>query len=216
MLILWWCSLSLICPCFRHHPLSHTSSHQLNAFSILKKSFSLFIPQASLMSCCPADVYNTSLLYFSSPLSSGPVIRIMKGGVDRDGGRETLREVGFIWPCDINVLLSIMYSAPKLTVSAWLLRLCVINKITWNFVAVKLVKLWFCFSLSVRGTSSQIIMSIWALMRGFVLFFGVPTYLQLTSSTSISNFISFLYYLSASCRELECLILWLAEYIGIL
>lgn len=111
---------------------------------------------------------------------------IMKRGVARDGGRETLREVGFIWPYNINVLLCIMYSAPKLTFSAWLslLRLCLINKITWNIIAVKWVKFWSCFSLSVRQISAQMIkMSIYALMRDFAVFFGAPTYLQLTSST---------------------------------
>lgn len=39
------------------------------------------------------------------------------------GGRETLKEVGCIWPYNINALLYIMHSAPKLTVSSWLRRL---------------------------------------------------------------------------------------------
>lgn len=72
------------------------------------------------MPCCPADVGNAPLLSFPAPFSSSSVFHIIKGGVDRHGGRETLREVGFIWPYNINVLLCIMYSAPKLTVSAWL------------------------------------------------------------------------------------------------
>lgn len=86
-----------------------------------------------------------ALCYLSWSAVASWFFYIIKEEVDRHGGRETLKEVGCIWPYNINVLLCIMHSAPKLTVSAWL-RLCFIKKFTWNLFEVKWIKFQWSFS----------------------------------------------------------------------
>lgn len=103
---------------------------QLSAIVFLERSIQDVVPMWMTLPFFP----------FLLALYSSTVFHIIQGGVDRHGGRETLREVGFIWPYNINVPLCIMYSAPKLTVSAWPspLRLRSINKFTRNLDAVSL------------------------------------------------------------------------------
>lgn len=101
----------------------------LRSLFSLERFFTNFYPQVSLISCCSADVKLSTSFILSKKWI-------------RHGGRETLREVRFIWPSNINVPLCIMYVAPKLTVSAWLklLRCHLINKLTSNLIATK----WIC------------------------------------------------------------------------